>query len=58
VHDSFQDEALRVDQEVALAPADLFGTIIATCGPPFSVVFTDWLSRPIGLVEASLLEGP
>jgi hypothetical protein len=39
-----QEETRRINEEMALAPADLLGPIIAM-RPPFSVVFTDWASR-------------
>jgi hypothetical protein len=44
-----QEQAGRVDQDVPLATADLLAAVVAT-RPPFSVVFTDWLSRiaPLG----------
>ena len=35
-----QDQASRIDQDVALAPLDLFAPIVAA-SPPFCVVFTD-----------------
>ena len=41
LHD--QEVALRIDQHVALAPLHLLGEVKAL-QPPFSVVFTDWLS--------------
>jgi hypothetical protein len=39
-----QDQPERVDEEMPLAAFDLFVDIKAA-EPPFSVVFTDWLSR-------------
>jgi hypothetical protein len=38
-----QEETRRLHEEMALAPADLLGPIIAM-RPPFAVVFTDWAS--------------
>ena len=35
-----EQQAGRIGQDVALAPTDLFGPVVAT-GPPFSVVLTD-----------------
>jgi hypothetical protein len=48
MHDSAEDQALGVDQEVAFAPTQFLRPIIAA-GPPFSVVLTDWLSRMAAL---------
>ena len=39
VDEDAEQEARGVDRDVALAPFDLFGRIVAT-RPPFSVVFT------------------
>ena len=41
--DDRQQQAERIDEEVAFAAFDLFVCIEAT-DPPFSVVLTDWLS--------------
>jgi hypothetical protein len=41
--DDRQQQAERVDEDVAFAALNLFVRIEAT-DPPFSVVFTDWLS--------------
>ena len=38
-----QDQPERIDQEMPLSAVQLFGPVVAS-GPPFSVVFTDWLS--------------
>ena len=43
VDDDAQQEAGGVNRDVALAPFDLFGRLIAA-RPPFSVVFTLWVS--------------
>ena len=43
VHFYFQQEALRVDEDMALAPFDLLPAIVAP-RPPFSLVLTVWLS--------------
>jgi hypothetical protein len=43
-NDDGQDQSERVDEEMPLAAFDLFVDIKAA-EPPFSVVFTDWLSR-------------
>jgi hypothetical protein len=45
--DGVQHEALRIDDEVALAPLDLLARIIThrvDRDPPFSADLTDWLS--------------
>jgi hypothetical protein len=42
-HHHPQPEASRIDEEMALAPVDMFGFIIPVV-PPFAVVLTDWLS--------------
>jgi hypothetical protein len=42
-HD-FEDQAEGIDQQMPFAPVYLFATVIAA-NAPFSVVFTDWLSR-------------
>jgi hypothetical protein len=39
-----QDQPEGVHEDVTLAPFDLLARVIAP-EPPFSVVFTDWLSR-------------
>jgi hypothetical protein len=41
--ENLQDQPIRVDEQVALAPLDLL-TAIKAASPPFCVVFTDWLS--------------
>jgi hypothetical protein len=43
-HHHRQDQPEGIDQEMPLASLDLFARVIAA-EPPFSVVFTDWLSR-------------
>jgi len=48
VDDDLQDQAGGVDQQVALAPAQLLGAVVAA-RPPFSVVLTDWLSKMAAL---------
>lgn len=40
----FAQQALRIDQQMALAPAHVLAAVVAA-RPPFSVVFVDWLSR-------------
>jgi hypothetical protein len=48
VHFDFQQEALRIDQDMALASFDLLPAIVASVAPseraPFSLVLTVWLS--------------
>lgn len=41
--DDRQQQAERIDEDVAFAAFDLFMRVKAA-DPPFSVVFTDWLS--------------
>jgi hypothetical protein len=43
MHDHTEQQPLRVDRNLALAPLDLLGGIVAA-RPPFSVVFTLWAS--------------
>ena len=43
MHDDNQEQPEDIDDDVALAPADALAAVIAP-GPPFSVVFTVWLS--------------
>ena len=43
MHQHMQDQPIRIDQEMALAPFDLLPAVVAA-RPPFCVVFTDWLS--------------
>ena len=43
MHDQRQDQAQRVDEHMPLAPPDFLARVI-TAVPPFSAVFTDWLS--------------
>jgi hypothetical protein len=38
-HDDREEEASRIDENMALAPLDLLGCVIAA-DPPFSVVLT------------------
>ena len=47
-----QEQSHGVYYDVALAPSDLFPSVIPP-GPPFSVVFTDWLSMIAALGVAS-----
>jgi hypothetical protein len=42
--DDRQDQPEGIAEEVTLTPLDLLARVI-TPDPPFSVVFTDWLSR-------------
>jgi hypothetical protein len=46
--DRHEQKPKRVDQDVPLAPIYLLAGIVAS-GPPFSVVFTDWLSKMAAL---------
>jgi hypothetical protein len=48
VDDHENQQADRVDEDVPLATIDLFARIV-TVRPPFSVVFTDWLSMTAAL---------
>ena len=41
--DDAEEQPERIDEDMALAPLDLFARIKAA-DPPFSVVLTDWLS--------------
>jgi hypothetical protein len=52
MHDHAEQQPLRVDRNLALAPPDLFGGIVAA-RPPFSVVFTLWLSMMAAVGLAS-----
>jgi hypothetical protein len=49
---SLQDQALGINDQMALASFDLFAPVIASTAP-FSVVFTDWLSTIAALGVAS-----
>jgi len=44
MHDHSQEQAQGVYNDVPLASLDLLAGVVAP-GPPFSTVFTDWLSR-------------
>ena len=48
MHQHVQHQPIRIDQQMALAAFDLFAPIVAA-GPPFCVVFTDWLSMMAAL---------
>jgi hypothetical protein len=48
MHNHREQQPHGVDYDVALAAVDLLPRIEAT-GPPFSVVFTDWLSMMAAL---------
>jgi hypothetical protein len=52
MHDHAEQQPLRVDRNLALAPLDLLGGIVAA-RPPFSVVFTLWLSMMAAVGLAS-----
>ena len=43
MNDQLDDQPQRVDQDMSLASLDFLARIISTV-PPFSAVFTDWLS--------------
>jgi hypothetical protein len=43
MYDDGDQKAKRVDEDVALTTIDLLARVVAV-RPPFSVVFTDWLS--------------
>ena len=56
VHHGVQQQTYRVDQDMALLPLDLLARIIPgriDAGPPFSVLFTLWLSitQAVGLAS-------
>lgn len=56
VDDGVEQKAYRIDQDVALLALDLFSRIIAAgvhAGPPFSALFTLWLSMIAAVGEAS-----
>ena len=52
MHNHTEQQPLRVDRNLALAPLDLLGGIVAA-RPPFSVVFTLWLSMMAAVGLAS-----
>ena len=56
LHDGVQQQTLRVYQDVALLALDLLARVIPgriDAGPPFSVLFTLWLSitQAVGLAS-------
>jgi hypothetical protein len=54
--EGMHQEALRIDKDVALLAFDLFARIVAAridAGPPFSALFTLWLSMMAAVGEAS-----
>lgn len=56
VHDGLHQQALRVHEDVALLALDLFARVIARRverGPPFSALFTLWLSMMAAVGLAS-----
>ena len=56
MHDDREDQAEGVDEEMALLAFDLFARVIARrvdARPPFSALFTLWLSITPALGEAS-----
>jgi hypothetical protein len=53
MHHRHQQQPQRIDQDVPLASVYLLAGIV-TSRPPFSVVFTDWLSRMAALGVGSL----
>jgi hypothetical protein len=48
-----EQQARGIDRDVALAPLDLLGRVVAA-RPPFSVVFTLWVSTMVALGLGSL----
>jgi hypothetical protein len=52
MHDHTEQQSLCIDPNVAFAPLDLFSRIVAA-RPPFSVVFTLWLSMMAAVGLAS-----
>jgi hypothetical protein len=55
VHDSVHQEALRIDENVPLLALDLLARIVAMWDvePPFSALFTLWLSMMAAVGDAS-----
>ena len=56
VHDGVDQQALRVDENVALLALDLFSRVVTrriNPGPPFSALFTLWLSMTAAVGLAS-----
>lgn len=47
-----QDQPQGVNEQMPFAPIDMLGSIVSA-DPPFSVVFTDWLSRIAALGSSS-----
>jgi hypothetical protein len=56
MHDGVHQEALRVDENMPLLALDLLARIVAMrvdAGPPFSALFTLWLSMMAVVGDAS-----
>jgi len=56
MHDGVHQQALRVDEDMALFAFDLFARVEAVridAGPPFSALFTLWLSMMAAVGEVS-----
>jgi hypothetical protein len=53
VDDHTEQQACGIDRDVALAPLDLLGRVVAA-RPPFSVVLTLWVSTMVALGLGSL----
>ena len=54
--DSMHQQALRIDQDMPLLALDLLGCVVAVrvdAGPPFSALFTLWLSMMAAVGDAS-----
>jgi hypothetical protein len=60
MHDGVRQQALGIDQDMPLLAFDLLACIVAVginAGPPFSALFTLWLSmmQAVGLASRSTL---
>ena len=58
MHDGVHQQALRIDENMALLAFDLLARIVAVridAGPPFSALFTLWLSMMAAVGLASRL---
>jgi hypothetical protein len=56
MHECVHQEALRIDEDVPLLAVDLLARIVAMridAGPPFSALFTLWLSMTAAVGDAA-----